>query len=137
MKNIKWMAVLAFSGFFFNACLDDEPVARVEYKNAPIDSVHIGEIRPARMVTEITTFFTRNNECEVFFDYDYQIAGKERTITVITSNIQNGPCQEIQQVSSNLLQFKPEESGNYTFRFWSGNNENDEPQFIIHKIEIP
>lgn len=137
MKSLKWMIAMAMTGLVSNACLDDEPTAQVTYQYAPIDSIHIGEIQPARQVTEITTFFTRQNECEVFFDYDYQISGNERTVSLVTSNLENEGCIDIVEVGSNTLQFKPESSGTYTFRFWGGNNTNEEPIFIIREIEIP
>lgn len=137
MKNLNWLVVLIMTGLIFNSCLDDEPTAEVEYKYAPVDSVHIGEIRPARMVTEITTFFTRQSDCEVFFDYDYQIAGNERTVSIISSNLVNQNCIEIMEVESNKLQFRPETSGKYVFRFWAGNASNNEPIFIIKEIDIP
>ena len=137
MKSLKWMVAMMLTGFVFNACLDDEPTTQVIYKYAPIDSVYVGEIHPSRQVTEITTYFTRQNECEIFFDYDYQISGTERTVSLVTSNLQSNDCIDISEVASNKLQFKPENSGLYTFRFWAGNDENDEPIFIIREIEIP
>ena len=137
MKSFNWIWVVMIGGIFFTSCLDDEPILQVDYAYAPTDSIQIGEIRPAREVTEIRTYFTRNSECETFFDYDYQISGNERTVSIVISDLQVDDCLEISQVEENTLQFKPETSGTYTFRFWAGNDANDEPIFIIREIEIP
>ena len=124
-------------GFSITSCLDDEPTLQVDYVYAPTDSVQVGEIKPAREVTEIRTYFTRNSECETFFDYDYQISGNERTVSIVISDLQVNDCLNISESEFNTLQFKPESSGTYTFRFWAGNDENDDPIFIIKEIEIP
>ncbi len=137
MKSLKWLIAVMWMGLFISSCLDDEPTVKVSYQYTPVDSIQLGEIRPARQVTEIKTFFTRDSECETFFDYDYLISGNERTVSLVVSQLENQQCMEISQVSSNSLQFKPEESGVYVFRFWAGNDENDEPIFIIKEIEIP
>ena len=137
MKSFKWLVVLMLAGFFSYSCLDDEPTVNVKYLFAPIDSVQIGEIKPARQVTEIRTFYTRNNECETFFDYDYTITGNERTVTMLISSLQANDCLEITEADFHTLQFRPEQSGLYTFRFWNGNDQDGQPIFIIRKIEIP
>lgn len=137
MKNFKWIVALMLAGLFVTSCLDDEPTLNVDYVYAPIDSIMIGEIHPAREVTEIRTYFTRNSECEAFFDYDYQIVGNERTVSIIVSDLQNENCLDISEADSQTLQFRPESAGDYTFRFWAGNDENDEPIFIVQEITIP
>jgi len=137
MKSIKWILVLMITGLFVTSCLDDEPTLNVAYEYASIDSIMVGEIRPAREVTEITTYFTRYSECETFFDYDYQISGNERTVSIVISDLQVEDCLNITEASSHILQFRPETGGTYTFRFWAGNDENDEPIFIVQEIEIP
>ncbi len=137
MKNIKWILALMITGLFVTSCLDDEPALNVDYEYAPIDSITIDEIRPAREVTEIRTYFTRNSECETFFDYDYQISGNERTVSIVISDLQVEDCLNISEASSHILQFRPETGGTYTFRFWAGNDANNEPIFIVQEIEIP
>src|SRR5690606_3115291 len=137
MKNLKYWAVLMTIGLFFNACLDDEPTTQVTYQYVPIDSISFKEINPVKSVTEIKTYFTKSNDCELFFDYDYQISGNERTVSIITSLLRNENCIDAPQAAVNTLQFVPTSSGTYTFRFWAGIDENQQAQFIIKEIEIP
>lgn len=139
MKSLKSVVGCIIIGMTIISCLDDEPVSNVNYKYSEIDSIQIGEINPARSVTEIKTFFTRNNSCETFFDYDYQISGNERSVSIITADVVNNVtnCADISEGVAHTLLFKPDVSGTYTFRFWAGNDENEEPIFIVKELEIP
>jgi len=137
MKSLRWIIGLALTGLVVVSCLDDEPVTDVVFRYKAIDSVQIDTILPARQVTEIKTYFTTQNGCQVFFDYDYTILGNERTVSVVISEVQNQGCTEIIQSHSPVLKFKPESSGIYTFRFWSGVDQDGQDLFIIREIEIP
>lgn len=137
MKNLKWLVGLFLIGIMTASCLDDEPVMNVTYNYRPIDSVQIDSIYPARQVTEIKTFFTTTNGCQQFFDYDYNALGNERTVSVITSEIEELGCTDITETEFYTLHFKPETSGTYTFRFWNGKDAEGQDMFIIREIEIP
>lgn len=137
LRNLKWLVGLFLIGIFAVSCLDDEPVMNVTYQYRPVDSIQIDSIYPARQVTEIKTFFTTTNGCQQFFDYDYTALGSERTVSVITSQIEGSGCTEMTESESFTLNFKPEESGIYTFRFWSGKDENGQDIFLIREIQIP
>jgi len=137
MKNLKWFIGLFLIGLTVTSCLDDEPTLNVTYQYKAIDSVQVGEIHPARQVTEIKTFFTRTSSCENFFDYEYHILGNERSVSMVTSKYSDNSCEETSDPASYVLQFKPEASGIYTFRFWNGVDENGQDIFIIREIEIP
>lgn len=137
MKKFKWIVGLfIFSTFALQSCLDDESTQNVTYHYKGIDSIKVGEINSARQITEITTYFTRINECEQFFDYEYQGLGNERTVSMVTFRVE-GTCSEAASVDSTVLRFKPEFPGNYTFRFWNHNDEDNNPVFITEEILIP
>jgi hypothetical protein len=137
MKNLKWIIGFLILTLTIVSCLDDEPTLNAVYNYKAIDSVQIGEIHPARQVTEIKTFYTRTNNCEDFFNYQYDILGNERSVVMIIAELQSNDCEEINETSSNTLQFKPENSGTYNFRFWNGVDENGQDVFIEKEIEIP
>lgn len=135
MKSLKWIVGLMFIGIV-TSCLDDEPITNVVYKYNAIDSVQIDTIMPARQITQIKTYFTTQNGCQQFFDYDYTILGNERTVSVIISELQDQSCTLGQQVHAPVLNFKPNTPGNYTFRFWNGVDENGQDLFIIREVEV-
>lgn|SRR5690606_15125075 len=138
MKNLKKFLLIVGLPFLSISCLDDEPVHdNVTFHYKQIDSVHIEQINPIYQVTKIKTFFTKNNSCEHFADYDYGIFGNIRHVTMITAKFNDQACNEIAQVDSAYLNFRPEQRGNYIFKFWAGNDENNEPIFIEKEIYIP
>lgn len=137
MKNLKWIVGLfIISSFALQSCLDDESTQNVTYHYKGIDSISIGEINSARQVTEITTYFTRSNSCERFFDYEYQRLGNERTVTMVTYRM-GDVCTQEMVLDSAVLRFRPEVGGNYTFRFWNSNDEDNNPVFITTDVLIP
>lgn len=137
MKNLKWLVGLFLIGICMVSCLDDEPVMNVTYQYRPIDSIEIDSIYPARQVTEIKTFFTTTNGCQQFFDYDYTALGNERTVSVVTSEIQDAGCSELIETKSFTLRFSPTTSGTYTFRFWNGKDAEGQDTFIIREVVVP
>ena len=137
MKNLKWIiGLFLFAPFALHSCLDDESTQNVTYHYKGIDSVKIGEVNPARQITEITTYFTKVSSCEEFFDYEYQGLGNERTVTMVTYRVQTS-CTQGTSVDSTVLRFKPDLPGNYTFRFWNHNDESNNPVFITQEVLIP
>lgn len=137
LRNLKWLVGLFLIGIFAVSCLDDEPVMNVTYQYRPVDSIQIDSIYPARQVTEIKTFFTTTNGCQQFFNYDYTAIGNERTVSIITSEIEDVSCTDVTKVQSFVLKFSPEFPGTYTFRFWNGKDENGQDTFIIREVNIP
>jgi hypothetical protein len=137
MKNLKWIVGLfILSSFALQSCLDDENIQNVTYHYKGIDSIHVGQINSARQVTEITTYYTKISNCENFFDYEYRSLGNERTVTMVTFRLPND-CTTETELDSTILRFRPEVPGTYTFRFWNGNDENNNPIFINQEIIIP
>lgn len=137
MKNLKWLVGLFLIGIVMVSCLDDEPTMNITYQYKPVDSIEIDSIYPARQITEIKTYFTANSGCEEFFDYEYTILGNERTVSIITSELQDVACTQANESKSFILKFQPKSSGVYIFRFWSGIDANGQDTFIIREIEIP
>lgn len=137
LKNLKWLVGLFMIGIFAVSCLDDEPVMNVTYQYRPVDSIQIDSIFPAGRVTEIKTFFTTTNGCQQFFDYEYTGLGNERTVSIITSEVQGSGCKNITEPESFILKFNPESAGIYTFRFWNGQDANGQDIFIIKEVRIP
>jgi len=137
MKILNYFTGLIIISLTTISCLDEEPVADVTYGYKPTDSVQIVEINPSRQVTEIKTFYTKTSSCENFFDYEYQILGNERSVMIVMAKYEEPDCETANEADSFTLQFKPESNGLYTFRFWSGTDENGHDTFIVKEIEIP
>lgn len=136
MKGLNVFLSVVVLSFGLASCLDDEPTTPVNYNYKAIDSVVIEQVNPHREVTEIKTYFTRNNTCEAFFDYKYFAAGFERDVVLVTSTIQDPTCLDTSVVAVKTLNFLPERPGTYLFRFWAGTDENGESIYINKEVGI-
>lgn len=136
MKNFIWILGLMFLGILTTSCLDDERVDNIYYRMKPIDSVDIQAVNGVFEVTEIKTYFTRENNCEDFFDYDYRAFGPDRIVSLVTWSVESDSCTEINEPSNSILRFMPERPGEYNFRFWSGYDEDNRPTYIEKNILI-
>ena len=136
MKGLKLFLGAIVLSFGLNSCLDDEPTSKVNYSYKAIDSVVIEQVNPLREVTNIKTYFTRNNTCEAFFDYEYRASGFQRDVVMITSTLQDPTCQDTTAVGVKTLKFLPESPGEYFFRFWAGTDENGDPIYITKEVGI-
>lgn len=136
MKKIYWLGILMISSVFCFSCLNDERVDNVYYSVTPIDSVQIGAVNRVGELTEIKTFYTRRNSCEDFFDYDYFAFDTERRVTIVTVTVKNDQCEVVQEADAWVLKFIPQHSGEYHFKFWNGNDENNKPIYLEEIINI-
>jgi len=136
MKIIKWISPVLFLGLLTVSCLDDEQVDNIYYRMKQIDSIDIQAVNGVREVTEIKTYFTKSSSCEDFFDYDYRGFDMERRVALVTWEVEGENCAEISEADYSVLRFRPEKKGDYTFKFWSGNDSANQPVFIERTITI-
>src|SRR5690554_2334087 len=137
MRKIILIVTLFLSGIFMLSCLENERVDNIYYTMKPIDSVDIQAVNGLNEVTEIKTYYTRNSECEDFFNFDYKGFDMERTVAIVTWNIDDVNCAEISEATHAILRFTPLNRGEYTFKFWKGNNDENQPEYIEMTIIIP
>lgn len=137
MKNFNWIIAIFIIIISAVSCLEEEPVSNVVYNFKSVDSIEIVQIRPAREITEIRAYFTRNNSCEDFFDYNYNISSNDRYVTFVFSKITNASCIPINQITDYTLEFQPERAGTYHFRFWKGLDSEGRDTYIDKEIIIP
>lgn len=137
MKKVYALIAVTCIGLFCLSCLEDEKVANVSYAYKGVDSVEILEIRPVNEVTQIKSYFTRTSSCENFFDYTYDVSGIERYVTFTFSKTASESCSTISESTDFVMDFKPDRSGIYRFRFWKGLDANGRDIFIEKEINIP
>lgn len=119
------------------SCLDDEAVHNVAYEKKAINEVQILEVRQPHEETEIETFYIRNSDCETFFNFDYTVSGNERIIVMITSTVEKEGCKDLNTEASQTLKFRPNQSGTYIFKFWTGDDDAGNPVYLEQEVIIP
>ena len=86
-------------------------------------------------VESIKTYSTYPSACEDFFGYDYIRNGLERNVVAYSYTI-NGTCTQATRVGVNGFNFRPEEKGIYTFKFWKGKDSSNQNIWIEKTIVV-
>jgi hypothetical protein len=113
-----------FVGISLVSCKDDDDYETIQSADrVKIDSVKIiNDTMSVFSVQSIRTYSTYASQCEGFYGYDYIHTGNfTRDVTAYQYHT-NGSCAQANHVSANQINFSPQQTGTYTFKFWTGNS---------------
>lgn len=81
-------------------------------------------------------FYNVPTTCHEFLRVNFGFEGKETTISVLTS-IKDGNCNNLTNVNQTVdVEATPNEAGLFTFRFFTGNDSQGSPTFIVKEYEV-
>lgn len=121
---------------FFASC-SPEVGQNVFLEIVPIDSVEMPTDFKVDSITVIPIRYIRPTNCHQFSNFYYNAIGNERTVAIYCTTIDGGNCQPVVNNQAEVpLKFKPVVSGTYTFRFWTGKNEQGVDQYIEHEVIV-
>lgn len=106
------------------SCKDDDDYQTIEsVDKVKIDSVKIvNDTMSVFSVQSIRTYSTYASKCQGFYGYDYIYAGEfDRDVTAY-QYFTSGACAQTSYTTAGQINFSPRKAGNYTFRFWNGDN---------------
>ncbi|KMQ61430.1 hypothetical protein ACM46_15515 [Chryseobacterium angstadtii] len=124
MKNLLSIGFsVLLSGLVFVSCEDDDYQTIQSVGKIRIDSVKImKDTMDVYSIQSIKTYSTYPSQCQGFYGYDYiHDSSLERSVTAYRYTTE-GPCTQQSHVGASQINFSPRQTGNYTFRFWNGNN---------------
>lgn len=134
MKKLFFLCFLSFS--FWSCDLDDDSV-NIYYEFIPTESVSMPDSFNLGALNTITYTYLNNSTCHYFYDLYYVAEDNTRTVAVINAIYDGSNCTEL---DDNLIErsfdFYPLESGTYSFKFWTGVDENEEDEFLIYEILV-
>ena len=133
---MKKLLILGFLLTLFSSCdikddgsdfvLDILPVESVDIP----DSFTIGEVYP------ITVTYLRPSTCHAFREFYYAKENNIRTVAVITYKFLDNDCEDLEnELAEETFNFKVTSNGSYIFKFWQGEDDNGENQYLT--IEVP
>ncbi len=106
------------------------------FEFVPIDAVELPESFTLNESHKIRLSFTRPNDCYLFYDFSYSgNSDLERTVAIVNTVFDDQDCAEITQAQEVSFNFVALYRGTYTFKFWQGQDENGEDNFLI--VEVP
>lgn len=135
----KALFLLLFTTMFWSCDIDDSSETNFYYEILPIESATfpvsefvIGESY------EINYTYLRPTTCHFYRDLYYVIDGNQRNIAVMNTVFYEDNCEELtndiieQSFTFNAIQ----DVNSYTFKFWSGKDEEGEDTFLIFEIPV-
>lgn len=101
----------------------------------------VSEIPEAFVVNQTDTIevsYLRPSACHSFDGFDIERNGDIRKITIINKVVEeNNGCSNLgNDLRTAPLIFNPEEAGNVTLKFYTGNDEAGNPTFLIFDVPI-
>ena len=132
---MKKLLICLFTLSIFSCSIgDDTPDTHFEI--LPVESIVIPEEFDLGVTYEIMLTYIRPSTCHAFNDIYYVAELNERTVAIVTTVFNGGNnCEEIATELETSFNFKATSSGSYIFKFWQGEDDNGEDQYLT--IEVP
>lgn len=135
-KLLSFILATLIVGFLFVSCDRDHENEIQSVDAIKIDSVKIAQdTMDAFTVQTIKTYSTYGSGCENFYGYDYFRDGLTRKVIAYSYRV-NGNCTQATRVLANGFNFRPEEKGTYTFKFWKGKDSNNQNIWIEKTVVV-
>lgn len=139
MKNLIKISLFVLPIFLgIYSCDDRDDYEEIESISPfKIDSVKIAQTEmDIFTVQTIRTYSTYPDGCTGFYDYDYERDDFDRYVTTYAYKLKNATCTQAKYVGTNGFNFRPEEKGTYTFKFWNGKDANNNNVWIEKTIVV-
>ncbi len=123
-KLINICVSVVMLGLILTSCNDDNDYQTIEgVEKVKIDSVKIiNDTMSVFTVQSIKTYSAYQSNCEGFYGYDYvHDDNVTRSVTAYKFTT-DGACQPSTKTLANQINFSPQQTGTYTFKFWNGGN---------------
>ncbi len=136
MKKLFYLGMIA-SLFAFSSCKDDDENLSVSFEKLQIVDVEVPDTFQLGRSYEIFVTYTRPNACTYFQGFDvYKDEITVRNVTPVGAHYTNQECtQEAVEVTDSFW-FKVIYDQNYTFRFWTGEDEEGNAEFIEKQVVV-
>lgn len=133
MKKFLILSLLVASLF---SCSFDDDNTVITSEILPVESVDIPDEFALGETYPITVTYKKPTSCHSFRDFFYRKKNNERTVAVIASVFEENNCEDLtDEMRTATLNFQVTSNGSYIFKFWQGQDENEEDIFL--EIEVP
>ncbi|GAA3573021.1 hypothetical protein GCM10022395_22850 [Snuella lapsa] len=120
----------------FSACSIDNDGTNYDLEVLPIESVDIPDEFALGETYPITISYLKPSTCHAFKEFYYLKDNNERTVAAINYVFEKDNCEALEnELVEATFNFVVTSNGSYIFKFWQGEDENNEDQYLI--IEVP
>lgn len=132
---MKKLVVLAMSLFVLSCSLSDDSDISTNVL-LPIENAVLATEFERGEIYDIYLTYLRPSSCHIFNDIYFAAESNENTVAIIETYF-NGPesCNELNEMHEAILRFKAGDEDSYVFKFWQGEDDNGDDQYLI--IEVP
>lgn len=137
MNRIAMFGLVFLAMTIFMSCDLDDDDANFHFTTLSTIGVDLPESFELGQTYEISVTYLRPDECTFFEGFDVsRTATTTRNVAVIGSVItDDASCAEVAQELTSTFTFEVLYSEDYVFRFFTGTDDNGEPQYL--ELEIP
>ena len=133
---MKKLLTLCLTLVLFTACSVDDDSVKFSFEVLPVDSVEIPDEFELGETYPITVSYSKPSTCHSFKEFYYLKENNQRTVAAINYVFENNECADLQNaMEEETFNFIVTSNGSYIFKFWQGENNEDEDQYLI--IEVP
>ena len=134
---MKKLIALTLALVALSSCsLDNNNDINYSFEILPVESVDIPSEFTLGETYPITITYLNPTSCHVFKELYYSKNLNQRTVAPITWVYGNDNCETMENVIEEVtFNFIVTSNGSYIFKFWQGEDENGEDQFLT--IEVP
>ncbi len=137
MKRLFFYLAILLTTIITGSCSLDNDDVNFEFSYLQIVDVEVPESFDLNDIYQIKVTYLRSDECTFFQGFDVvRVDQTTREVVVISSILTDEEqCAEVNQEIETSFDFQVLYTGTYLFKFWTGENENGNPQFI--EVEVP
>ncbi len=138
---MKKLIALSFTLLLFVSCsLDDDNSndgsANYSFEILSVESVDIPDAFTLGEVYPITVSYFKPSTCHSFKEFYYLKENNIRTVAPINYVFENNSCETLtNELVEATFNFIVNSNGSYIFKFWQGEDNNGEDQYLT--IEVP
>ncbi len=122
--------------FLSTACSNSGDNFIVAEEVVPITTVTAPETLTVGTVATFTIAFSIPSTCHDFLRLNFGTSTDQRTVSVVTS-VREGNCNPLSNASQSIsFEITPDAPGMFTFKFFTGNDSQGNPTFIIKEYDV-
>ncbi|MEC3906355.1 hypothetical protein VOI54_04955 [Tamlana sp. 2201CG12-4] len=119
------------------SCSTDDDNTRYSFEVLPVESVDIPDEFELGQTYPITISYFRPSTCHGFKEFYYLKENNERTVAPINYVLENDSCENLEdELVEATLNFIVTSDGSYIFKFWQGEDENGEDQYLTIVVPV-
>ena len=135
MKRLGFLVVIALI-FILHSCNKDDDKNNVTFSKLQIVEAELPDTFRLGASYQVWTTYIRPNDCTYFQGFDvYSDTVSSRTVTAIGASYTDRVCEQDEVEVTDFFVFKVIYDQTYKFRFWKGEDDAGNPEFM--EIEVP